>query len=160
MHKLFVMPAAILIALSIAISPASALGGRPHQSERFTVVFAGAAGTPGAVIATGPIHAIGTITPNEDDESGLDTFVFAQGTITVHSDTSTTVQPPTPPACITRFRSNGSFELVGGTGDFAGVAGQGWVADNGFVVSHVKDGACTEEPDSVFSVLHARAVLD
>jgi hypothetical protein len=158
MKKLSILAVALVICLAGA--PADARPAPAHRDhERFTVVFAGPPGAPGFVVATGRQNAIGTITPNDNDESGLDTFVFPQGTLTVHSNTSTTVRPSSPPSCITRFASSGTLEIVEGTGAFTGWSGYGTVTDHGFARSHTTTDGCAEEPDMIHSLLRADTAL-
>ena len=159
MHRLLAIALVPAISLGLVAAPADA---RPTRSghEQFAVVFAGPPGAPGLVIATGATRAVGTITPNDDDESGLDTFVFAQGSITVHSETSTTVRPSAPPSCITRFASEGTLEIVGGTGAFADWSGHGTVEDHGLAIAPQSGDGCAEEPSLILSMLRAAVTLD
>jgi len=82
----------------------------------------------GTVIAHGSIFDIGTLTPNASD---TDALVFPDGTLLIHQTGTTVVHPPTPPACIVRFTTTGTYQVVGGTGRFAGATGNGTTVHSG-----------------------------
>lgn len=116
--------AAVLV--SGSASPASAT---TTPSERITIVFLGTPGVAGTVIARGPVLDIGTLTPTDSD---TDTLVFPDGALLIQETGATFVHPPTPPACIVRFTTTGTYQVVGGTGRFAGATGAGTTLDSGF----------------------------
>ncbi|MDQ6727290.1 MAG: hypothetical protein M3066_14150 [Actinomycetota bacterium] len=156
MHKLTTMTAMIMTTLFVVAAPADA---RPAHNEHFTIIFTGAPGSPGTVHAAGVISGRGTITPNEDDESGLDTLVLPDGTITLVSTTTTSVQTPTQPVCITRFSSTGTFDIVGGTGAYSGLGGHGTVNDHGLTRSLNGPEGCSDTPIAVHAVLHLEGTV-
>ncbi len=109
--------AAVLVGTSTP--PASAA---PHRGESITVVFVGTPGVSGTVVARGSVFDIGTLTPSDSD---TDALVFRDGTLLIHQSGTTVVHPPTPPACIVRFTTTGTYHVVGGTGRIAGATGAG-----------------------------------
>jgi len=131
---LAVAGAALVLAGTAA--PADAHPAASSASETVSIVFAGAPGKPGTVIAYGAVTDIGTITPTDGD---VDTYVFPDGTLAVRLSVSTTVGYPRPPSCVTTFRSTGTFLVVGGTGRFAGASGSGTASDAGFTAGPGRD---------------------
>lgn len=129
------------ILLTATPASASARPVDPQVSETVTIVFAGAPGAPGTVVARGAISDTGTLTPTDSD---VDTYVFPDGSLSVRLAVSTAVRYPRPPLCVTTFRSSGTFVVVGGTGRFAGVTGAGTTSDAGFTAGPSRD--CAAPP--------------
>ncbi len=135
--------------------PASAVTG----SQRFTVLFSG---ETGKVFAAGVINGAGTdvelsSTDNPDgSSSGVDQFVFPQGTLTVTHFENPGEFSFNPRSCVGRFSFTGTFTVTGGTGAYAGATGSGTDVGSGvFVAKRNPDGSCSEE--EAFSNVVVRA---
>ena len=129
-------------------------------SQRFTLTFTG--GDTGKVFAAGVLNASGTdiqlsSTDNPDgSSSGVDRFVFPQGTLTVTHFENPGEFSFNPRSCVGRFSFTGTFTVTGGTGAYAGATGSGTDVGSGiFVVKRNPDGSCSEE--EAFSNVVVRA---
>ena len=60
--------------------------------------------------------------------------MFKDGTLRIREKVKTDVVYPTPPLCVTTFRSSGAVRVLGGTGRFAGASGAGTASDTGLTV--------------------------
>lgn len=143
--------AAVLV--SGRASPASAT---PTPAERITVVFLGAPGGPGTVIAHGPVVDLGTLTPTDSD---TDALVFPDGTLLIHETGTTVVRSPATPACIVRFTTTGTYQVVGGTGRFAGATGNGATVDSGLEVLTRSRAGCGEAALLVYDRIEIHGTL-
>jgi hypothetical protein len=96
----------------------------------FSLHFTGPTSTAGTFVASGAVKDSGTsavtdlaLTPqgNQDDArlTGTQTFVGTKGTIT------TTFSGLAGPVTDPHEAGKGTFEIVGGTGDYAGMTGHG-----------------------------------
>jgi hypothetical protein len=74
------------------------------------------------VIASGVFTA-----PAVDHEgpNNLATFTFANGTITVHHSNGTGTQSFNPKTCLMTINQHGTYNLLKGTGAYAGITGSG-----------------------------------
>ena len=138
------MGAVLLVGMA---GPASAQSGT-HQ--RF-VLISTSENAPQRVVAGGVINGAGTdvvlsSTDNPDGtSSGVDRFEFPRGSVTIaHQDTSATSSFD-PRACVGRFSGTGDFQILGGTGIYAGITGSGTYTLRGtFVANRNPDGSCAE----------------
>ena len=142
---------AVATGLALAVLPGVAHAGNPAPApaERFLLVLAGPPGQPGTVVASGAIADVGTITPADGD---VETFVFPDGTLRLTTTSATRVELPRPPLCLTRFSSTGTWQVLDGTGRFAGATGSGRSTDSGATTGPVVGGACTEQVTSLVAV--------
>jgi len=93
------------------------------------------------VLAAGPIHGAGT-----DRQVGQnhDIFAFRQGNVGV--DHSPTSQHQGPQAgCTFFFSERGTYDLTGGTGQYAGASGSGtYVVHDVFFAKTKPNGTCSQ----------------
>lgn len=154
-------PTALAVAtgFALAVLPGVAhADSRPTSvaAERFLLVLAGVPGSSGTVIATGAITDTGTITPADGD---VETFTFPDGTLRLTTSTTTQVELPRPPLCVTRFTSTGTWQVLDGTGRFAGASGSGRSTDSGATIGPALDGACTDQPTFLVAAAHLAGTL-
>lgn len=129
--RLFAILAVLLVA---APSPALATTGR--QDFHLFVVGPGPT-PPGRVVASGVINASGTarqisLVPNPDGSvTGTNIYSFPDGDITVRFTGAPTSFEFDPVRCINRFTAAGTFDILGGTGAYAGASGGGTFTSEG-----------------------------
>jgi hypothetical protein len=110
------------------VIPSSASAGARHGDhdgvQRFLFLSTDPTeeGTPGTVIANGPIHARGTDTTISDTE---DLLTFPTGTVSITHEATTSADSFDPVTCVFRFNERGTYKITGGTGAYAGASGQG-----------------------------------
>ncbi len=136
------MLAAVMAALALA-GPALAVSG----TQRFTVLLGD---DVELVIAAGLVHAVGRLETDShqfDPEDGsvvvLNQFVFDDGTLAVTFRGQ--AQLESGPNCVTRTAIDGTFEVTGGTGRYAGATGGGTFTDRGVLVGRRGPEGCSEE---------------
>lgn len=140
MNALRVAVAAV-VSLTILASPAGAAEFKGPQ--RFIVVVRGAHSSnvldsSGTVAAIGVIGGAGNVTVRETDS--LLSFP-GRGTLTVADEGGT--QTDTRIGCNTLIHATGTFRIVAGTGQFAGVSGQGTTTSTIIVVNpSLPNGGC------------------
>lgn len=146
------MAAVLLGALALVVGAAPALAATGPQT--FVVFAQGPPGTPRSVVAAGPITGIGTVQPlgPATATSAKVAYVFPQGTVFVNVNfTDVDGFEPQPPECLASDPLVGTFQIVGGTGAFAGATGGGtFSAPVNLVALTPLDGDCV--PPVVFTV--------
>jgi hypothetical protein len=126
------------------------------DDEAITIIFAGAPGAPGLVIARGAVIDIGTLTPNDSDTDTLD---FPDGTLLIQETGTTTFQPPAPPTCLARFTTTGTYTVRGGTGRFRHAAGNGTSIDSGIELTSQSTPGCTDPGLFVYDKVETHGTL-
>lgn len=104
----------------------------------------------------GMVSDIGSLTPDDGD---FDSLVFADGTLEIEESGDTVVQPPVYPTCVVRFKTAGTYRVVGGTGRFAGARGGGQSADSGLELIGRAGGECGTTGLFVFDKVTAHGTL-
>ncbi len=114
-------------------------------------------GQPG-ILATGPIHGAGT---DQTVGQNSDRFLFQQGAVNVNH--AATAQHPGPQAGCTFFYSErGTYQLAGGTGQYAGASGGGtYVLNDVFFAKTKPNGTCAQNAghDVLLIVAHGQTTL-
>ena len=141
------------IVLGAACAAVLAMGGVAPSASASTVHASGtehililqsSADGPQVVIANGPLHARGqdvTVTNNRDR------FVFARGDLKIWHHAQTSHNSYDPKTCLARFSETGIYRVLGGTGAYAGAAGQGTYSLHGLSV-----GCSQNKPPSLFEL--------
>ncbi|HEX7276637.1 MAG TPA: hypothetical protein VF244_04620 [Acidimicrobiales bacterium] len=121
-------------------------------AQSFTIYFIDDAA--GTVVAKGPVAGTGTETEisNDGEGTGIDLAVFKNGSVKIlHTETdfSDSFNEST---CVGRFRGEGDYTLISGTGAYKGVSGSGTFSYKGtFFASRTADG-CSEDGTSIVIV--------
>lgn len=119
---------ALILLGAFLVIPSSASAGAHHGDDndiqRFMFLSTDPSdeGTPGTVIANGPIHAKGTDTTISDTQ---DLLTFPTGTVSITHAPQTSGDSFDPVTCVFRFHERGTYEITGGTGAYAGASGHG-----------------------------------
>jgi hypothetical protein len=119
---------AIILLGAFLVIPASASAGDGddgnHGIQRFAFLSTDPADqdTPDTVIATGPIHAKGTVTTLSPTE---DVLTFPDGTLTITHEPKTSNESFDPVTCLFRFSERGTYLITGGTGAYEDAEGHG-----------------------------------
>ncbi len=156
---------ALALGVTIALSGMAGIAGaQPANNQRFILFGVGSDDEgPVRVVAAGAINSVGeeVIVQEEfNEETGeftvVDEFVFPEGTLFVTVEGQVDEFDFDERSCVGRFGGTGTFEITGGTGEFAGASGSGTVTFRGiFVAERNPDGSCSEEGE-VVSVFLAR----
>jgi hypothetical protein len=154
----FVGSAALTAAALVAAPalPASAHTQHRHSRESITIVFVGKPGAPGTVILRGPVVDIGTVTPSDGDTEKI---TFPDGILRIRTAGSTSVTPPTYPACVVTFRTKATYTVLGGNRRFRNVTGHGASIDAGFALATRTKHQCTEPETFVFDKVNTHGTL-
>lgn len=141
---------AIVLLGAFLVIPSSASagddGGGHHGIQRFTFLATDPTDedTPDIVVATGPIHAKGTVTTISGTE---DVLTFPKGTVTLTHKAKTSNENFDPVTCLARFNERGTYDVTGGTGDYVDARGQGTYA-----VKVLSVGCDENAPPEVFMI--------
>jgi hypothetical protein len=128
MRKLLATAAAAVITVTGATagaSAASAAAGTHHHShgtEHIQVMSTATAGGPASAIARGVFTAAGRA---DLGSAKIGTLVFPGGTITLSHRASRRTSQVDPRTCLNLLGQDGSYEITGGTGRYAGIRGHG-----------------------------------
>ncbi len=95
------------------------------------------------VLGFGPIHAKGT---DKVITNHKDVFRFPNGSLIVRHQRVAGNQTHDPITCLFRFHERGTYQVVRGTGDYAGAHG------HGHYVLHGKFVGCRHQPPDAFVV--------
>jgi hypothetical protein len=118
-----IMAAATTAAVGGAgIAAASTHSGGTTGTEHFQLMNTLPAGTTASVIAYGVFTAAGI---NHEQPNNVDYFVFPNGTIRVRHSNPTGPQTLNPKTCLLTAHLHGTYRILGGTGKYAGISGQG-----------------------------------
>jgi hypothetical protein len=118
---------AIVLLGAFLVLPSSASAGNDHGGRDGIQRFLFLSTDPSAegaevVVANGPIHAKGTDTVVSETE---DTLTFPAGTLSITHKATKSREHFDPVTCLFRFTERGTYQITGGTGDYAGVSGHG-----------------------------------
>jgi hypothetical protein len=126
-----------------------------------TLVFTGIPGqVPGTAVFSGAINAVCTETATVTRVPGQPTQVVSrfdcpQGALFSTASVASMFHLD-PTTCVGRQPQSGTFQLTGGTGEFAGATGTGTLSGEGFVIfQRTAEGVCAldQPPLAVFVVL-------
>lgn len=126
--------AAIVLALALG-SPGTASAGDGAE-QTFRLLFtADPTQTPGRVIATGRITAVGTVqVTGASDGQLLASYVFPRGTLSVAATPLGGSFDPDLTSCTARATSTSRVDVLGGTGSYTGASGTGMATASAFLV--------------------------
>jgi hypothetical protein len=142
-----VLLAIVLLGAFLVIPSGSAGAHHGHNGmQRFLFLGTDATqeGTPETVVANGPIHAKGTDTTISDTQ---DTLTFPAGTLSLTHKAQKSRDHSDPVTCLFRFTERGTYEITGGTGDYAGATGHGT-----YTVKAMGVGCDENAPPEVFMI--------
>jgi hypothetical protein len=144
MRRVLVLCAAVgLLMVGFAAS-----AGAASNSERWTIITVNAG--PGRVVAQGPINAVGTVHDNFilfPDGTFTNTAVqtFPDGVITLASHGTQQFEFH-PAACEGGGTISGQFNVMSGTGRYAGLTGSGTIGGRITVVNQRTSSGCSQAP--------------
>jgi hypothetical protein len=142
--------------VAIAVGAASVVGlSAPAWADTGgqSFVLFGQDDEPATVVASGPISGVG-----EDFESAtaeVGTFVFPEGSITAVHPTTSDESTFNEVACFGTDRFEGTYTLVGGTGDLAGASGSGTYRGRAFFIGRRTAEGCSDEGATSFFLVRA-----
>jgi hypothetical protein len=127
MRKLLAAAGITVIAVTgtAAASAASAAPGTdqpPHGTEYVQIMSTGTTGGPASAIARGAFTAAGQA---DLGSAKIGALVFPGGTITLSHTASRGTSQFDPRTCLNLISQAGRYQIVGGTGRYAGIRGQG-----------------------------------
>ncbi len=157
MRRTLAATAVAAVAGALVTVPTANAGATATHDESITVVSFGPPGSPALVIARGAVSDIGSLTPNDTD---VDTLDFADGHLLIDETGTTTFTPPAPPTCIARFRTTGTYTVVGGTGRFRHATGNGTSVDAGIELTSRSARGCVEPGVFVYDRGELHGTLD
>ena len=151
------LAAGVVMAALIAALPGPALG-QTQNNQRFKVVSAGPPGAARTVIATGVITGVGSEVITSNPVSGTAGAVtlrwtFPEGTLFVTGTYSFT-NVLDPRSCRRTITLRGTWEITGGTGEFAGATGSGDFSGTNRIVLQRSNGSCVPPPVVLVQVFH------
>ena len=114
-------------AVVLLVGLPNAAVGDTTGSQDFLVVFAGPPGSTGSAVATGVFMGAGTVvTPEGQQPTGFPAVLtFPQGTLVLRiSPTGNNLQFD-PQSCVLSGPIFGTYDVIGGTGQFVGASGSG-----------------------------------
>lgn len=138
MRRIIVGLAAAVASLMALAGPAAAATG----AQRLVIVFSGPQGSPGRIVLSGPLSGVGTSVDTET--SG--TITLRGGTIDVEHPITSNNDSFNPVTCKLKIDESGPYQLVGGTGQYAGVSGAGSYSTKGTVVFRKTAQGCSDQP--------------
>ena len=156
MRRRLVTAAVVTVAAAVIALPATSATAAATHDESITIIVAGAPGSAALVIARGSVADVGTLTPNDSDTDTLD---FPDGTLLIQEAGTTTFQPPTPPSCVGRFTTTGTYTVVGGTGRFRHAAGRGTSIDSGIELTSQSPTGCIDPALFVYDKAEVHGTL-
>lgn len=120
--------AAAMIVASIVATSTNGAGAALSANERFTIVATPPA--PDQIVAAGIINDVGTAASVFHPGGGgsftiTGTWTFRRGQMYVVAEGATTSEDVNTTACVRRERTDGTFTIASGDGDYAAVTGSG-----------------------------------
>jgi hypothetical protein len=103
------------------IAAASTHSGGTTGTEHFQLMSTLPTGTTASLIAYGAFTAAAV----DHLHGNVDHFVFSNGTIRVRHSNPTGPQSFNPKTCLLTANLHGTYRILGGTGKYAGISGQG-----------------------------------
>jgi hypothetical protein len=140
---------ACVIALSGAMTASAAPAGpRPATAgtEHFQFMSTSGAGNTGRIIASGLFTAAGI---DHEGAHNLSKFVFADGTIRIRHLPGKGPQHFDPSTCLLTVHLHGTYQLLGGTGRYAGISGGGRYQLSILAIGAKSNGKCTNNKPPV-----------
>jgi hypothetical protein len=107
---------------------------------------------PGTVIGTGPITGVGTDFESETEESSV--FQFPAGSVSLDHPQTGGSDSFNEIACVARFEFEGTYDITGGTGAYAGASGSGTYRGRGIFIGTRTAQGCSEDGET-FVFVHA-----
>ena len=135
--KLWALPAIGLATALAAVNPA---GAAPSRAQGFVIVARELGTGSGRLVATGPIHGVGTDTvvahvANPDGTfTDTDQFDLPGGQVEL-TDTYTATFSFDPDSCRYDIDVSGTWEISGSSGRYAGATGSGTFTARGLIVT-------------------------
>jgi hypothetical protein len=119
----------LLAAATIAVSGALGAAATPAApratvsgTEHFQFISASPTSSRLSLIASGVFTAPGV---DHDGPNNVAKFVFAHGTVTFKHSAGTGTHSLNPKTCLLTLNLHGTYELLNGTGKYAGITGHG-----------------------------------
>lgn len=119
----------VLAAAAIAVSGSMAAAAAPavpratvSGTEHFQFISASPTSSKLSLIASGVFTSPGI---DHDGPSNVAKFVFARGTITFKHSAGTGTRSFNPKTCLLTLHLHGTYQLLNGTGKYAGISGHG-----------------------------------
>ena len=133
---------ACVIALSGAMTASAAPAPSPASAgtEHFQFMSTSGTGNTGKIIASGLFTAPGT---DHEGAHNLSKFVFANGTIRIRHSPGKGSQHFDPNTCLLTMHLHGTYQLLGGTGRYAGISGGGKYQLSVLAIGAKSNGKCT-----------------
>jgi hypothetical protein len=146
----------ILASAATAAAAAAMIGGAGLASasthtgvsgtEHFQMMTTSATSNASSVIASGVFTAPAT---DREGPNNLGTFTFSNGTIVVKHSNGTGTQHLDPTTCLLTVNEHGTYNLVKGTGAYAGITGSGKYQLSILAIGARSGGKCTQSKPPV-----------
>jgi len=136
-----------LLAAACGALAAAAAGTATTANEHITLSSTTTKGIDSAVraVATGRIHATGSFTGTDTQNSGRDliTLRFRAGTITLNGNEQSTKMTPNLRSCTAKGVGRGTYTITGGTGAYRHISGSGtYTRHTSIIGARSSTGAC------------------
>jgi hypothetical protein len=115
-------------------------------TENFQLMSTSGSTNTSSIIASGVFTA-----PGVDHEGAHNTakFVFANGTVSVKHSNGTGTQHFDPKTCLLTISQHGTYQLLSGTGKYAGITGSGKYQLSILAIGAKAGGKCTQSKPPV-----------
>lgn len=159
--------AGALAALGLAVASFTGFAGAASNTEAFRFVLTGdpAAMTPGRVVATGQVNAVGTVQAiaHQENADGTSTdtelLTLPGGTINFNDTATSESFDLNPVSCVASARSGGRYVIQGGTGTYAGAVGEGAFTGRGVILFRRAGTGCSQDVAAAVFVFTADGSL-
>ena len=123
-------------------------------TEHFQLMSTSATSNASSVIASGVFTAPAT---DREGPNNIGTFTFSNGTIVVKHSNGTGTQHFDPKTCLLTVNQHGTYKLLRGTGNYAGISGSGNYQLSILAIGARSGGTCskTKPPVAFHQVINA-----